>query len=133
MTTTLAGASARSIVDRYLQEVVTGVGPTESEEVVSNEVLRQRTTAIRAAFPDLSLNIRQVLADDELVAVHATASGTHTGTFQGVPPTGRHWSAGYTAILRIADGRIADFWETWDLLSILEQLGAVRRVEGVSA
>ena len=133
MTTTRAGASARSIVDRYLHEVVSGAGPTESEEVVSNEVLRQRTTAIRSAFPDLSLTIRQVLADAEMVAVHATASGTHTGTFQGIPPTGRHWTAGYTAILLIADGRIADFWETWDQLSILEQLGAVKRVEGASA
>jgi steroid delta-isomerase-like uncharacterized protein len=100
---------------------------------VENEVLRQRTDAMRAAFPDLSLTIRQLIVDDELVAVHATASGTHRGTFHGVPATGRQWSAGYTAILHIVDGRIADFWETWDLLAILEQLGAVRRVEGASA
>lgn len=122
-----------SIVDRYFREVVTGVGPAQADELIGNEVLRQRTAALRAAFPDLSLSIHQLVGDDDLVAVHGIATGTHRGTFQGVPATGRRWHASYTGILRVAEGRIADFWENWDLLGILEQLGAIKREEGVSA
>lgn len=133
MTTRTADQTALAIADRYFREVVTGAGPALAEDLIGNEVLRQRTAALRAAFPDLSLAIHQLIGDDDLVAVHAMASGTHLGTFHGVPATGRHWNASYTAILRIAEGRIADFWENWDLLGILEQLGAVRRVQGVSA
>ena len=133
MTATLADQPALALVDRYLREVVTGAGPAVADDLIGNEVLRQRTAALRTAFPDLTLSILKLIGDEDLVAVHATATGTHHGTFHGVPATGRRWHASYTAILRIAEGRIADFWENWDQLAILEQLGAVRRVDGVSA
>jgi steroid delta-isomerase-like uncharacterized protein len=124
---------AVSIVERYIQEVISGTGPAMAEDLVKNEVMRQRLAALRSAFPDLRLSINQLFGDRDLVAVHATASGTHRGTFHGVPPTGRRWQASYTAILRVSDGRIDDFWDNWDLLSITEQLGAIRRVAGASA
>lgn len=133
MTAITAERQPRAIVARYLREVVAGAGPGTSEDLVSNEVLRQRLVALQLAFPDLTLMVDQVVAAGDMVALHATASGTHSGTFQGVPPTGRRWQATWTAILRVADGRIADFWDNWDLLSILEQLGAVKRSPGASA
>lgn len=129
----MSNNAALTVVDRFMREVVSGMGPANSDDLVNNDVLRQRVAALRTAFPDLRLTVDQLFGMDDLVAVHATASGTHRGTFHGVPPTGRRWNSTYTAILRITEGRIADFWDSWDLLAILEQLGAVKRVEGVSA
>jgi len=133
MNAAVAGVTAKDVVDQYLSEVVTGKGPAGPEDLIANAVLGQRLAALRGAFPDLSLATEQLVGTDDMVAVHATATGTHRGNFHGVPPTGRRWQASYTAIMRVADGRIVDFWENWDQLAILEQLGAVRRVEGVSA
>ena len=133
MTAKAADIAPISVVDKFVREVVTGIGPSRTEDLIDNEILRQRLTALRSAFPDLTLAVHQLVGTDDIVAIHATASGTHRGTFQGVPATGRRWQATYTAILRISEGRIADFWENWDQLAILEQLGAVKRVEGVSA
>ena len=133
MSEALASPDAAAVVRHFLR----GVGHADAfdiaADVVANDLLRQRLDAMKRAFPDLTFRVDQLLAEDDLVAVHATASGTHEGMFHGVPPTGRRWRASWTAILRVADGRIADVWDNWDLLSMLEQLGAVKRSLGVSA
>jgi predicted ester cyclase len=121
------------VVERYMSEVLSGDGPATLDELVANAVLRQRVTALRSAFPDLLVTMKQLARQGEIVAVHATASGTHRGLFQGVPPRGRRWSGTCTGMYRIVDGQIVDFWENWDLLAILEQLGGVRRSAGSSA
>jgi predicted ester cyclase len=112
------------IVQRYL---------AGDEELLADETLRQRAEAFRSAFPDAQSSAQQVIAEGDLVAVHLTGRGTHLGTFQGCPPTGREWSATCTAIYRVEAGRIAEAWINWDWLAVLEQLGGVERVETVSA
>jgi predicted ester cyclase len=103
------------------------------EELLADETLRQRDEAFRSAFPDAESTAMQVMAEGDLVAVHLTSRGTHLGTFQGCPPTGREWTATCTAIYRVEAGRIAEAWINWDWLAVLEQLGGVERVETVSA
>ena len=124
---------ARSVVERYVREVLNGDGPGTSDELISNEMLRQKVDGFRSAFPDLRVVTHQVLVDGDFVGVSATGRGTHHGIFQGVPPTGRSWTATCTALYRVVDGRIADFWINWDLLSILEQVGGVQRSVNASA
>ena len=70
-----------------------------------------------------------VVAAGDLVGVTTIGRGTHVGPFHGFAPTGRQWSAPATALFRISGGRIVDHWVTWDMLGILEQLGAVRRID----
>jgi predicted ester cyclase len=114
----------RQVVERYL---------AGDEDLLANETLRQRDEAFRSAFPDAQVTAGQVLAQGDLVAVHLTGGGTHLGTFQGCPPTGREWTATCTAVYRVQAGRIAEAWVNWDWLAVMEQLGCVRRVETVSA
>ena len=42
---------------------------------------------------DLTIRIKQLVGVGDLVAVHATGRATHAGTFQGVPPSGKTWTA----------------------------------------
>jgi predicted ester cyclase len=126
-------SSATEVVERYLREVLRGVDPAAPEELVSDEQLRQRTARYQRAFPDLEIETLVIFADGDFVAAHFIGRGTHSGLFDGAPATGRRWEAGATAIFRVAGGRIAHAWVTWDRLALLEQLGAVRRVETVSA
>lgn len=126
-------ADAKSVVERYLAEALTGAVPCANDELVADDTLRRRTERFVEAFPDADVTIDVVLAEDELVAADFTARGTHRGLWNGVPPTGHEVEATCTAIFRVTDGRIAEAWMTWDSLSLLEQLGAVARVETVSA
>lgn len=123
----------RRVVERYVTEVLTGPGGLAADEVVASSVLAQRSARLRVAFPDLEVRTVVLLAERDLVAGHFEARGTHRGLFQGVPPTGRRCETSWTAVYRIEDGRIADAWGTWDLLSLMEQLAAVERVATVSA
>jgi predicted ester cyclase len=126
-------ATPRTIVERFLDEVMSGGRPESAPDLVDSEPLMERVRALRAAFPDLRVHVVRITVDGDLVAVHLAGGGTHRGAFQGSLATGRRWAATGTAIYAVRAGRIADFWLTWDMLSILEQLGLVLRPADVSA
>lgn len=123
----------RRVVERYVAEVLNGADPPSAAELIANETLGQRVAGFRVAFPDVQVKTETMLAEGELVAVHMTGRGIHQGIFHGCPPTGREWAATCTAIYRVTGGRITDSRVNWDLLSVLEQLGAIRRSASVSA
>ena len=122
-----------AIVQRFLDEVLSGGRPGSASDLVGNDLLRQRVDAWRRSFADLAVSPVRLVAEGPYVAVHLLASGTHTGRFQGGGPTGRSWTSSCTAILEVRDDRIVDFWITWDLLDILEQTGLVTRRADASA
>lgn len=128
----IRGQDQTSIVERFLDEVLNGRNPGAADELISDETFKQRVELFRQAFPDVEATANLVIVDGDIVAVNLTGRGTHLGTFQGVTPTGRQWAATCSAFYRISDGRIADHWVNWDLLGILEQIGAVRRIETAS-
>lgn len=99
-------------------------GP-EPSSVQGAEGLKQAVTLFRDAFPDLTYRVDLQVIQGNLVATRFTATGTHTGTFQGIPPTGRRVT--YTGIdmNRVVDGRIVEAWVNYDALGLLQQIGAV--------
>lgn len=120
------------VVERYVEEVLNGHDLGALDELVADGTLNLRTRRFLEAFPDLHVVPKLVVSDGELVAVSLVARGTHDGTFEGVPATGRRWAATCSAFYRVQDDRIVDSWLNWDLLGILEQLGGVRRAETAS-
>jgi len=126
-------AAPKDVVRRYLDEVLDQGDLASLDRLVSNQALRTRVRGLRRAFPDLSAAAQLLIAEGDLVAIHLRACGTHRATFQGIPATGRSWTAGCTAMYRVREGRICDSWVCWDLLGILEQIGGVTRGATASA
>jgi predicted ester cyclase len=120
------------VVERYVEEVLNRHDLGALDELVADETLKQRVRLFLEAFPDLEVTTNLVVANGELVAVNLIGRGTHEGTFQGVPATGRGWAATCSAFYRVQDERIADAWVNWDVLGILDQLGGGRRGETAS-
>jgi steroid delta-isomerase-like uncharacterized protein len=79
----------------------------------------------RAAFPDQWWQIEDLIAEGDKVVARTTMTGTQSGEFFGIPPTGRPVRVAGVHILRIADGRIAEHWGTNDDLGLMRQLGAL--------
>lgn len=129
----LSATTPADVVRRYLTRALGSGEPSALEELVSSDDLRRRLASFRRAFPDLAVSVRLLIAEGDLVGVHLTGGGTHRGFFQGIPPTGRAWTAGCSALYRVENGRIADAWVNWDLLAILEQIGGVTRAPTASA
>jgi predicted ester cyclase len=78
--------------------------------------------AVVRAFPDYRWDLRHLLVSGTWVSAHFLDTGTHRGTFLGVPATGRTVSTQEFAIYRFDTGRIAEVWVTADNLRLLDQL-----------
>jgi len=77
----------------------------------------------REGFPDMRETIEDLIAEDDRVVGRFTIDATHTGTFLGIPPTGRRIRIGGIDIVRVRDGQIAEFWYAEDALGLYQQLG----------
>ncbi|MEF8840189.1 MAG: ester cyclase [Haloarculaceae archaeon] len=78
-------------------------------------------------FPDYTGTTEAMVAEGDTVVVRYTVSGTHTGEYQGIEPTGHtvEWTG--VGIYRIEDGGIAEIWLEEDRLGLLEGLEVVER------
>lgn len=73
-------------------------------------------------FPDWRWRRIQLLVEDDRLAVHLRASGTHLGAFRGIAPTRRHVNVAEFAMYRVANGRITEYSGTADHVELLAQL-----------
>jgi steroid delta-isomerase-like uncharacterized protein len=97
--------------------------PTQSEPGPAGQAEIAR--AFRQAFPDLRWRVDLLVAEEDLVAARWTASGTHTGRWGGLGPTGRRAEFSGVNIFRFGkDGKVAEIWNHRDDLGLGEQLGA---------
>ena len=77
------------------------------------------------AFPDLKVTSDFQLAEGDKVVMRWTATGTHTGELMGIPATGKPVKMTGIAIVRFADGKIAELWMESDQMGMMQQLGVV--------
>ncbi len=78
---------------------------------------------VQAAAPDQKWQVKELIAEGDLVACRVTWSGTHRGPFLGVLATDRPFSVEHIHIFRVTDGRIAEHWAVRDDLAMLGQIG----------
>jgi steroid delta-isomerase-like uncharacterized protein len=74
-------------------------------------------------FPDLHIEVQDSAADERMVAQRMLFTGTHTGPFRGLPPTGRPVRFSALEINRMVDGKVAEHWFQLDAVTLFEQLG----------
>jgi steroid delta-isomerase-like uncharacterized protein len=89
------------------------------------EEFSERWGLFFTAFPDLEFTVDQVVAQDDLVATHWTATGTHRGEWLGIAPTDREVTWTGINIFRFECGQIVESWGSADHLGLLSQLGAI--------
>ena len=85
--------------------------------------LKQMMSGLLAAFPDLRITIEDQIVAGDKVATRWVAEGTNSGSFGGVPPTGRRVRVNGLILDRVANGRIVERWEQWDQAGMMQQLG----------
>ncbi|HET7220510.1 MAG TPA: ester cyclase [Vicinamibacterales bacterium] len=78
------------------------------------------------AFPDLVFTTEDLLVDDQRVALLCRITGSHSGEFFGMPPTGRRIEVSGCFIYRIEDGKIEHERRILDFTGLLVQVGVLR-------
>jgi predicted ester cyclase len=82
------------------------------------ELHRMLTTG----FPDLEVDVDDVVAEGDRVVVRLRFRGTHRGPFQGIEPTGRRVEFGAIRIYRLRDGLVVETWAHQDSMGLVRQL-----------
>lgn len=88
------------------------------------ENFKRALIARAGGISDLEVRVDHLVGEDDKVVARFTLTGTHSGNFQGVAPTGRRVSFAATDIYRFENGRIAEGWALMDFLSFLQQVDA---------
>jgi steroid delta-isomerase-like uncharacterized protein len=87
------------------------------------ESLRHTIEAMHTAFPDSTIEILQIIEDEDRVAIHWQTRGTHQGTYMDVPATGRSVTVSGASFLRFEGEKLAEEWVIWDPRELLSALG----------
>ncbi|HUG34088.1 MAG TPA: ester cyclase [Anaerolineales bacterium] len=90
------------------------------------KLVHQRTLI---GMPDYHTTIEDLIAEGDKVVARVTMTGTHTGDFYGIPPTGRRVDLTGIFIVRIANGKIMEHWGEEDGVKVLRQLGFKIKLE----
>jgi predicted ester cyclase len=93
-----------------------GSGPSARSEIVRR---------YHQAFPDLRLDIDELIVAGDTVALRATFRGTDTGGYVGRPPTGRAVEEWVVTVMHFEHDRVAREWVGADKLGLFIQLGVV--------
>jgi predicted ester cyclase len=96
---------------------------TPEVNVRSLEEFKQFLESDTTAIPDSKMTIDHLVAEGDLVAFYCTYEGTQTGQMGLFPPSNKYAVLEFAGIHRMANGKIAESWLTWDNVAFLTQLG----------
>jgi steroid delta-isomerase-like uncharacterized protein len=92
----------------------------------SKEGVKQLFHMYRAGFPDLRMEVQDVLTSGDKVVARVRGTGTHQGEFMGMPATGKKVDVQLIDIIRFGDDGLAhEHWGVLDALGMMQQLGAI--------
>ena len=130
----------KALVRRYLDQAYNNSRSDVIDELIADNYVdhsapsgqapgaagtRQVYDMYRTAFPDLRVDIHDLVAENDLVVARATFTGTSRGPLMGAPPTGKPVQFASMVIVRLRAGRFVERWEQMDLLGLMLQLGVV--------
>jgi len=100
-----------------------------THQLRGREEYKQFITAIGKGFPDFHETIKDIIAEGNKVWVFFEITGTHTGEWMGLAPTGKKIRVRLVEIFRIVDDKVAEEWEVSDELNFYKQLGLIEPTE----
>jgi predicted ester cyclase len=128
---------------RALFDAVNAGDPARTDAILARSFLsydvhgtRSRTglkryhSDLRRSFPDLQFEVHEnigVLVEGDLVALRTIITGTHTGDYAGLAPTGSPIQTSASHIFRVRDDQFVEHWQVVDTYRVLVAIGAIPR------
>lgn len=138
------------IVREFFEEVRSGKKPDYSnqlmaEQVVAHQIVSEEEQTVlrtpkeyaehviemKEVYGDFSIEIQELLADGNKVYVRWKQIGTHVGEIDGYKPTGLPVIQLASAVYRIENEKISEYWIQIDRLGIQKQLEYNKNIKSV--
>jgi len=116
------------IDDSYVGHSETASGPIRGREGV-----RQNLQMLLTAFPDLHIEVEQIIASGDSVVVRTRATGTHKGNFAGIPPTNKSIEVHGCNVIELRNGKAIKGRLYSDNASLFQQLGLLSLPKATAA
>jgi steroid delta-isomerase-like uncharacterized protein len=111
-------------IDELVEPDATIRTPLPSD-VTGAQILKQVWSVLLRAFPDLQLDVKDLIGEDDKVVARIVVTGTHRGDYMGVAPTGKSIAYDEIFIFRFANGRVVETWGVVDVYAQMKQLGVI--------
>jgi steroid delta-isomerase-like uncharacterized protein len=130
----------KAVIRRFMEEVLNEKRLEVADEIVAEdfveldpfpgqqqgrEGLKEVLAMISAGFPDIHWTVEEMVGEGEKVVTRFTWTGTHRGTFLGVPATGKSVVVKGVVIDRVVGGKMTDSRILMDTMGLMQQLGVV--------
>ncbi len=136
----MSAAENKSVIQAFIEDVINRGDLKRADDLViadfveldplpgqsqGREGLKQIIAHIRDAFPDIHWVVEEMFAEEAKVCTRFTWTGTHRGTFLGIPATGKHIAVKGVVIDRLEGGKMADSRILMDTFGMMQQLGVI--------
>jgi predicted ester cyclase len=127
-----------AVVNRMIKEIQNGKNIGLCEELFSADfvnhtpppnfgndrtAMQQLFAMVHAAFPDGRIAVEDQISDGRKVWTRKLFTGTHTGAFGRLAPTGNVVTYRVMDILTVENGKMTEHWSVLDRLDLFQQLG----------
>jgi steroid delta-isomerase-like uncharacterized protein len=112
-----------SVADDAFMSTLVMHSPVQAEPIRGIEEFKGYPEMFRVAFPDIYINIDDLVFQDDLGIARWSWTGTHLGPFQGIPATGRRVSGRGIEMYHWVGNKIDEIWLEVNVVSVLQQLG----------
>jgi len=129
----------KAIVRRYFEELWNNGDLAFIEECMGPDISyggghetrqswRAAVSAWLTAFPDFRYHVDELVAEGDTVAANTHFTATHRGVYHWRkdgpwPPTGKSIDFREMIFCHLADGKIVEFWDSWDSTAFVQLLG----------
>jgi steroid delta-isomerase-like uncharacterized protein len=95
------------------------------DEIKGQEGFGDLLQSVLKAVPDYHIQIDDIFATDDRLAMRFTASGTHKGALLGFAPTGNIVKVNQINLYRFDRDKLAETWQLLDVAGFLRQIGVL--------
>ena len=115
-------AEGRTQVEMCVPGAMFHIGATPAMDL---RAFQDFQTAYYAAFSGTIATVEEMVAEGDKVAFRLVTRAIHTGTFMGTQASGKHIVVPVIGMARVTGGKIAEWWNSPDRLSWMQQIGAL--------
>jgi steroid delta-isomerase-like uncharacterized protein len=98
-----------------------------SVDTIGSDAFYRFFDRLTAALSEMHVDVADSIAQGDRICIRWTSTAVHSGEGLGVAPAGRAIRVTGITIFRIADERIAEAWQNWDMMGLMQQIKGLAR------